>query len=74
MGKSRKINVYDERYASVTKETPEQIEKWSKLEIPKWCDEVRFNDMELALNNTNTGHSVVYRDVFGSWGNPVVWQ
>lgn len=74
MGKNRNIYVYDERYGSVTKETPDQIEKWSKLEIPKWCDEVRFNDRELALNNSDTGYSVVYRDVFGSWGNPVVFE
>lgn len=67
----RKIKVIDKRDDSYENETVESVEGWSHLDIPKWCDQVSFNNDYLYMESSNNYHTtVVYKDVNGSWGNP----
>lgn len=67
----RKIKVIDQRDDTYEYETIESIEGWSKLEIPKWCDVVKFDDNYFYMESSGHYHATVaYKDVFGSWGSP----
>ena len=69
----RQIKVIDKRDDSYEYETIKSIEGWSKLEIPKWCDVVSFDNNYFYMESSNNYHATVaYKDINGSWGQPTI--